>query len=110
VKKCKTFQKVPLTGAGAANGARQTEFCEADWNKRQGLCLRTSTSRAMRPPFQDESFCRTNLFDREFAVFLAPEWIGLMALFRVKPNLIDERLAKEIASRASLVPEEVARF
>ena len=31
-----------------------------------------------------------------------------MALFRVKPTLIDERLAKEIASKASPVPEEVA--
>jgi hypothetical protein len=35
-------------------------------------------------------------------------WIGVMALFRVKPTSVDEVLAKEIASRASPVPEEVA--
>src|SRR5688500_4737403 len=32
----------------------------------------------------------------------------MMALFRVKPTSIDERLAKEITSGASPVPEEVA--
>ena len=50
----------------------------------------------------------TNLCDWKLAIILALERIGVMALFRVKPTLIDERLAKEIASKASPVPEEVA--
>ena len=41
-------------------------------------------------------------------MFFAPEWIVVMALFRVKPTSVDEDLANEIASRASRVPEEVA--
>ncbi len=50
----------------------------------------------------------TNLCDRKLAIILDHERIGVMALFRVKPTLVDERLAKEIASKASPVPEEVA--
>jgi membrane-associated phospholipid phosphatase len=41
-------------------------------------------------------------------VFVDHERIAMMALFRVKPTSIDERLAKKITSGASPVPEEVA--
>jgi hypothetical protein len=41
-------------------------------------------------------------------VFFDQKGIAVLALFRVEPTLIDERLANGIASRASSVPEEVA--
>ena len=41
----------------------------------------------------------TNLCDRELAIIFAPEWIGVMALFRVKPTLIDEVLRTRLRRR-----------